>query len=222
MDATTLAAQSLAIDQAWTQLPPPARPAADFQKLLLRLRAGADPAACRAELEKYARVTESGGTGAGLRDLAKCWLARLAMREIDHALRQYYRHAVRFPEKLDEVKSSLPEWVKLDPWGEAWAYQPTAPAGFDTLQNQRYQLGPSIMPHLSPWDEAAAGNAAPGVWKAVAREAAVNKAVELRSPEGKTGIVQPGGRVGDGVVVFIGDGWVLLADSERLFVIPLG
>jgi hypothetical protein len=52
------------------------------------------------------------------------------------------------------------------------------------------------------------------------REVAGAKAVELRTADGQTAILQPGGRCGEFGVVYIGDGWVLLADTEHLFTVP--
>ena len=219
VDSATLAAQTAAIDAAEPKLPAPARPAAEFQKVLLQIRAGADAAVWRGEIDKYAKAAAEDGVTASLRELAKYWQARLAMNEIDKALRKFYGANVRFPDKLDEVKTGLPEAVKSDPWGEAWVYKVTTAKTFAKFAKQRYELGPTRFPDLSTIHEALTAAPSARTFKITPRDVGGTRTLEIRTSDGKTGVVQPGAKVGDVSLVFIGDGWALLADTERLFTV---
>jgi hypothetical protein len=139
------------------------------------------------------------------------------MRDIDKALRKYYRNNVQFPDHLDAVKADIPEVLRVDPWGEPWIYKPTSPQGFAKLQGQRYELGPTRFPHLSNLEEAAKAEPALPGWKIAARDVSGGKALEIRTAEGKVAVVQPGARVGEITLAYIGDGWALFADTEGLF-----
>ena len=216
VDSATLAAQTAAIDAAEAKLPAPARPAAEFQKVLLQIRSGADIVVWRGEIDRYAKAPGDDGMTASLRELAKCWQARRAMDEIDKVLRKFYGVNVRFPDKLDEVK--IPEAVKADPWGEAWVYKPTTSKTFAKFPKQRYELGPTRYPELSTIKEAMTATSA-RTFKITPRDVGGTRTLEIRTSDGKTGVVQPGAKVGDVSLVFIGDGWALLADTERLFTV---
>jgi hypothetical protein len=206
------------VDAAWKEVPAPLRPAVELQKLLLKIRHHAPVAEWRAEMEKFANAAGEDGVTTGLRELARCWLARAAMIEMEKPLRKFYAGEVRFPDALSDVAKDLPESARHDPWGEAWAYQPTAPKGFSQkFAKQRYQLGPARYPQLSPLDDALKSADTPHNWKASPREVSGAKALELRSPDGKIAVVQAGGRCADAMLLFVGDGWALLADTERLF-----
>ena len=185
--------------------------------MLLQIRAGADIPAWRGEIEKYAKAAGDDGVTASLRELAKCWQARRAMDEIDKALRKFYGANVRFPDKLDEVK--IPEAVKVDPWGEAWVYKPTTAKTFAKFAKQRYELGPTRYPDLSTIKEALIAAPSTRTFKVTPRDVGGTRTLEIRTSDGKTGVVQPGAKVGDVSLVFIGDGWALLADTERLFTV---
>ena len=219
VDSAMLQAQTTAIDAAEAKLPAPARPAAEFQKVLLQIRAGADVAAWRAEIDKYAKASGDDGVTVALRELARCWQARRAMAEIDKALRKFYGANVRFPDKLDEVKANIPEAVKTDPWGEAWVYKPTTSQTFAKFAKQRYDLGPTRYPDLSTIKEALAAAPSARTLKITPRDVGGTRTLEIRTSDGKTGVVQPGAKVGDVSLVFIGDGWAVLADTERLFTV---
>ena len=219
VDSVTLQAQTTAIDAAEAKLAAPARPAAEFQKVLLQIHSGADAAAWRGEIDKYAKASGDDGVTAALRELAKCWQARRAMAEIDKALRKFYGANVRFPDKLDEVKANIPEAVKVDPWGEAWVYKPTTAQTFAKFAKQRYDLGPTRYPDLSTIKEALTAAPSARTFKITPRDVAGTRTLEIRTSDGKTGVVQPGAKVGDVLLVFIGDGWALLADTERLFTV---
>jgi type II secretory pathway pseudopilin PulG len=219
VDATSLQAQTAALDAAEPKLPAPVRPAVEFQKMLLHIRSGADPGAWRGDVEKWAKSAGSDSVTTTLRELAKYWQARLAMREIDRALHKYYGENIRFPDRLDEVKSAIPESVKNDPWGEAWSYKPTTSKVFSKLAKQRYELGPARFPNLSTIKEAVSAPQSTRTWKITPREVAGSRALEIRGSDGQAAVVQAGAKVGDVSLVFIGDGWALLADTERLFTV---
>ena len=167
---------------------------------------------------KVAQAPAADGPATAVHELARAWQARLAVEEIDRvALRKHYAKTVRFPEKLDEVRAQIPEPLRLDPWGEPWVYALHAPQGFGKLTKQRYHLGPARFPNLTPIERAAKWAAPPGGFKLAARDG--GKALEIRLPDGRSGVVQPGARVGEISLVFIGEGWALLADTERLFTV---
>ena len=205
-----------ALDAAWKTQPPALRPAIEFEKVLVRIRASAP--AWSEEVLKVAQAPATDGPAVAVRELARAWQARLAVEEIDRtALRRHYAKTVRFPEKLEEMRAQIPEPLRLDPWGEPWVYALHAPQGLAKLTKQRYQLGPTRFPNLSPIDRAAKWAAPPGGFKLAVRDG--GKALEIRLPDGRSGVVQPGARVGEVSLVFVGEGWALLADTERLFTV---
>jgi hypothetical protein len=124
---------------------------------------------------------------------------------------------VQFPDQLDAVKTDIPEALRVDPWGEPWVYRLTAPQGFTKLQGQRYEIGPTRFPHLTDLETAAKNEPVSRGWKIVAREVAGARALEIRTADGKVAVVQPGARIGEVSLAYIGDGWALFTDTERLF-----
>lgn len=212
-----VSAQNLAIEGEEMQLPALVRPAAEFQKMLLQIRAGSEVTAWRSHMDRYAQNAGGDSVMVALRELARYWEARLAVHEIDRVLRNYYRENVQFPDRLDAVKSAIPEALRVDPWGEPWVYKPTVPEGFPDLQGQRYELGPTRFPHLSNLETAAKAQPTSRGWKLALREVSGNKALEIHTAEGKVAVVQPGARVGEVSLAYIGDGWALFADTEGLF-----
>lgn len=215
--ATSAAAQSASIDTELIHLPALIRPAAEFQKMLLQIRAGAAVATWRPLMDRYAQNAGSDGVMVALHGLAKYWEARLDMREIDKVLRNYYRQNVQFPEHWDAVKAAIPEALQADPWGQPWVYRPTAPEGFPDQEGQRYELGPTRFPHLSSLEAAAQAQPTARGWKLVLREVSGTKVLEIHTADGKVAVVQPGGRMGEISLAYIGDGWALFADTEGLF-----
>ncbi len=215
-----LTARLALVDRESAPLPSVLRPAADFQKILLRVMAGEPVSNWRPDVDRFAHATGDEPITRALKELALCWEARARMEEIDGALRKYYRSAVRFPDKLDEAKGDIPTGAKTDPWGENWIYKPAAPHGFADLARQRYQLTPSRYPKFSTLREFIHKTFPPVTWKIAVRNAAGAKALEIKTPDGQIAAVQAGGKVADATVAYIGDGWALFADTERLFVIP--
>ena len=214
----TVAVQNLAIETEIMQLPALLRPAAEFQKVLLQIRAGAEPAAWRAPVDRAAQNAGGDSVTIALRELAKCWQARLAEVEIDKALRRFYRMNVRFPDHLGEVHADIPESVQLDPWGQPWIYKTTAPEGFGKLDDQRYELGPTRYPQLSTLAAAIKAEPVAPAWKIAPREVSGGRALEIRTASGQVAVVQPGAQIEGTTLAYISDGWALFADTDGLFV----
>jgi hypothetical protein len=216
-DAWNGRTSSDALDKLWHEVPSPLRPAIEFEKLLLKVRSADRSSEWREEMEKFAKAPGDNPIMAGLRELAKVWLARVLMDEIDGALRKFYRREVHFPDSLEVVLPEIPSEARRDPWGEAWVYKTASPKGFTKLNKQRYQLGPARYPQLSPLHEAARATPAPRAWKITSLNTSGAKALELHSGKGQVAVVQPGGQFADTTLLYIGEGWTLLADTERLF-----
>jgi hypothetical protein len=214
----TATIQSLAIENGIMQLPALLRPAAEFQKVLLQIRSGADPSVWRAAVDRAAQNAGGDSVTVALRELGKCWQARLAEVEIDKALRKFYRTNVRFPDHLAEVQADIPESLRLDPWGQPWIYKTTAPEGFAKLDDQRYGLGPTRYPQLSTLGVAVKAEPAAPAWKITPREVSGGRAVEIRTAAGQVAVVQPGAQIEGITVAYIADGWALFANTDGLFV----
>jgi len=215
-----LNARLAAVDHDALSTPSAVRSAVDFQKILVRIAASTPSTEWRADLEKFGKASGDEPLTKALRELAMCWEARVRMQEIDKTLRQYYRQAVRFPDRLDDVRGSIPADAKTDPWGESWVYKTAAPQGFAKLVKQRYDLGPTRYPQLSTIQEFVRGAAPAHAWKISVRDIGGGKALEIRTSDGKAAVVQLGGKIGDATLAYVGDGWALFADTERLFTVP--
>ena len=153
----------------------------------------------------------------GVAEVGRTWLARVNALKLDEALKQYYRHHVRFPERLKEIEPALPEELRRDPWGQPWAYKLQAPQGMAKLSNQRYQIGPALYPNLSPL-KAALGdrNLLLPKWKIALQRIGDQPALEFRSANASA-TLQPGGKTGDYTLLYIGDSWALIASPDQLF-----
>ena len=159
----------------------------------------------------------------GLVEISRAWLARLEMADIDTALHNYYRRNVTFPATLAEVEADIPENLRKDPWGDPWIYKTAAPQGFEGLEGQRYQLGPTRFPQLGTLSDAVLHRAvAAPAWTITPRDISGSNALEFRSERAGTPVittVQEGGRVDDCILVFIGDKWALMAGVDQLFAV---
>ena len=199
-------------------LPKAVQPAVRFQKLFMKILAGEKASAWRADMESFCNQAADTPVGAGLREVARAWIARAQMEEIDALLRDYYRRNIRFPAKLAEL-GALPPALQKDPWGEAWSYSPTAPQGFSKLAGQRYQLGPARFPKLAPLAEAIRDRQPPAhVWEITPRDAGGNTALEFHAAQ-STAVIQPGGEIEGCRLLFIGDKWALMAGTDQLFAV---
>ena len=165
-------------------------------------------------LAEFRRQTES-----HLAEVARAWIARTQMPQIDAALRQYYRKNIRFPDTFSAIEPSLPEPLRRDPWGQPWSYQPCAPEGLSKLTAQRYRLGPAAFPSLSPLAQALGDrNPAAPAWKIALHGSREARVLEFQSATG-THLLQPGGKIGDATLLYIGENWALLAWPDQLFAV---
>jgi hypothetical protein len=222
-DAASLISQ---LDAAAKTLPAQLQPAIQFQKVFVQIIVGAPQAVWRGELERLARLTAARNDPATLavQRLARVWLARVQMQELDAVLRKHYRNNVSFPESLAKIAKDIPPHLRTDPWGEPWMYQVHAPQGFKKQTDQRYQLGPTRLPQLTTLKQATRNRPpAPRPWKVTAREVGGTRALEFRlaSTGAPVATTQAGGAVGDCVLVHVGQSWALLANQDQLFTIAL-
>lgn len=214
--------QRAAFDAA--PVPPELKPAVRFQKVFLSIVAAPGGKAISTEGLQDLRALaaadkESDPVAHGVAEAARAWIARAEMQPIDGALRQYYRKHVRFPGTFAAIEADLPEALRRDPWGRPWSYKPAAPAGFAKLEAQRYRLGPSACPDLPPLARATGDrNPAPPAWKLIPHGTGAARALEFQTPGG-THLLQPGGKVGDATLLYIGDKWALLAWPDQLFAV---
>jgi hypothetical protein len=223
-DKAALKAGTDAISSAESTLPPELKPALDFQRIFLRILSGEPASTWHLEMEKLAASTALDPVSAGVREAARVWVARLQINSIDAVMRVYYRKHVAFPSSLSEVENDLPGNLRKDPWGEPWVYRQTAPYGFAKLASQRYQLGPTRYPDLLPLP-GAAGNrkAAARSWTTSLILINGQKALKIKiSDQDKSpSVIQPGGKIGNCFLLYIGDSWALMAETDRLFTINL-
>ena len=207
-------------------LPPELKPAAQFQITFLKTLSSresktqpSEPAWVNELRTFIAADRENDPVAHGVAEVARTWLARAQMQKIDVLLRQYYRQNVRFPDTFASIEQSLPEPLKLDPWGQPWIYQPHAPQGLAKLSSQRYQLGPSSRSALTPFGEATSNrNLALPVWKFTPRSLGNARALEIRVGAA-TATLQPGGKTGDYTLLYLGDAWALFAGLDQLFAV---
>ena len=222
VDHNGLEARMKNIENAANGLPAALDSAVHFQKVFLRILSGEAGPEWRGVIEKFAGSSDHSPPGTSLADVARAWLARAEMADIDTALRNYYRHNVRFPSTFAEVEADIPDNLRKDPWGDPWFYEPRAPRGFDRLIAQRYQLGPGRYPQLGGLATATQNRSTAGqTWQIELREIAGNKALEFRPAQAGASVamLQPGGKIADCTLVYIGDHWALMAGADQLFAV---
>jgi hypothetical protein len=223
LDKNALKAQTDMLDSAAATLPQPVAPAVRFQRIFLRIISGAPASAWRDDVQKIASSTGKEPVESALAEISRAWLARLEMADIDVELHNYYRRNVRFPETLAEVEADIPANIRKDPWGDPWIYKPVAPQGFERLEDQRYQLGPTRFPQLGSLSQAVSHRAVQiPAWTISPRDISGSTALEFRSDRSGTSVittVQAGGRVDDCILLFIGDHWALMAGVDQLFAV---
>jgi hypothetical protein len=221
-EAGKLEARLAALDKASGSLPQTLLPALRFQKIFLQMISSAPPSAWRADIEKLSQAQGGDPIAQNVGEAARLWLARVEMQDLDRVLRGYYRKHVSFPDTLGRLGDDIPKNLRTDPWGKPWAYSPQAPRGFNRLAGQRYRLGPERFPQLSTFKEAT-GKRPPVScsWKVVLRDMDGVKALEFRSLTVTTsvGMMQPGGRFEECVLMHIGEQWALMAARDQLFAI---
>ena len=199
-------------------LPLALQPAARFQKTFLKILAGEKPAGWRGEMESFCAQPADTPLAAGLCEVARVWIARAQMQEIDALLHDYYRRSIRFPAKLGDL-GPLPPALQKDPWGGPWSYSPLSPQGFSKLAAQRYQLGPAKFPKLAKLSEAIRKRLPPPrAWRISSSEVSGTTALEFRGAQ-STAVIQPGGEIEGCSLLFIGDKWALMAGMDQLFTV---
>jgi hypothetical protein len=203
-----LTARCNALDSA--NLPTNLRCAAQLQKIIFQIVSKAPAATWRSTLETLAQSAEN----ESVRDVARVWLARAQIKDIDAVLKRYYAKKVSFPGTLPELGAALPEQLRNDPWGEPWAYSLHAPRGMSKLTNQRYQLGPKRYPDLMTQKHPPV----PVFTKITLGQIGSDKILTLESANGRAAI-QPGGVAAGATLLHIGDKWALLATQDQLFAV---
>ena len=225
--------QCAALDAA--PLPAELKPAAQFQKTFLKILSGGESKAQPLEpdwveeLRAFIAADRAEDPVAhGVAEISRAWLARAQMRKIDAALRLYYRQNVRFPERFSEIAAGLPEALRLDPWGQPWAYRPDAPKGLEKLAGQRYLLGPGKAPALGTLAEAighprAADPAFFKNYQITPRQLTNKRALEFRDsgPPPIVSTLEAGGFLTERIrLLHIGNHWALFAWPDQLFAVP--
>lgn len=94
--------------------------------------------------EAFLRAAKAPNTpfGQATAELARGWLARLQMEQLDEALRRYWVAHVEYPETLEALakgKLATPEML-VDPWGKPFAYTAAALKARPDLPRQVYSL----------------------------------------------------------------------------------
>lgn len=204
--AFVVALSACAAEAEWSPV------AVEFLNLQQTIQTGAPAASWQPAMEKLAQLAGHDVLTNTVRELARVWLARARMKEIETALRGYYRRHARFPDSLEKL--DLPPRLRADPWGEPWSYRLCAPVGLERLTNQRHQLGPRRHPRL-------AGPAPPlqRSWTIQLRDIAGRTALEVRTAAGSTALIEPGGVVDGCTLLHIGTGKALLADVNSMFTV---
>ena len=222
LNESMLKLQLDALDTAVKSLPSKLLPALQYEKLYWQMISGAPAAAWRPKLEQDAQLAGDDPVATAVRELARVWLARVRMQEIETALLGYYRANVAFPPLLDAVMKEIPAAAQKDPWDQPWVYKPLTPAGLKRHLNQRYQLGPTRHPQLAPFKDAIRQRTPPAAaWKITPRSIGTGTALEFRSTgaEQSVATLEPGGLVAGNRLVFIGDHWALMAGLDQFFTV---
>ncbi|MCG3147341.1 MAG: hypothetical protein PCFJNLEI_00780 [Verrucomicrobiae bacterium] len=204
---------------AGKSLEPELWPAVEFQQVFCEILTGAPPAKWQAQLGKFLNPAPNDFVAQGIADVARIWLARARMLEVDVVLKKYYRRAVSFPESLAAVMADLPAQLRTDPWGQPWVYTVHAPEGFARQANQRYQLGPTRCPLLTTLREATKPRPAQAVpWKITAHSVSGERSLQFKGKK-TSALIQQGGSVDGYALLYIGDNWALLAAQDQLFAV---
>ncbi len=218
-DQNTLSQRIAALEAAGATLPPDLTPAIRFEEVYLRVLARVAEPDWLPQMRALAVAPGTDATTAALRDVAKAWIARVEMRGIAAVLDNFYARNVRYPASLAEVEHELPSDLKMDPWGEAWAYSTHAPTGFAQEAAQRYTLGPRRYPNLGTLREATVDRPpfTPPAWKMTLRPVGASSALEFSRGASVLALLQAGGKIDAYTLVYIGDHWALLAAPDQLF-----
>lgn len=162
----------------------------------------------------------------GAQRVARGWVTRLQRERVVDALQHFYRKEVRYPVKLEALKTypGLPAAEKLptmDAWGKPWRYRLAGFEGVPGFRDQKYTLESTFAD--PPWEMAAA-LAAPYAHQMNVTAAPVARntresvsTVKLEFLDGeaqsKTAVGQVGGTVENLTVAYAGKGLVILCDT---------
>ena len=115
--------------------------AAALQGIIL-LRELNQAAPAREAFLRAAKAPANDGLGLATRDLARGWLARLQMVQLDAALRLYWKDRIEYPEKLEALveRKLVPAELIVDPWGKPFAYTTGTLKAVPDLPRQTYSL----------------------------------------------------------------------------------
>jgi len=200
-------------------LEPELWPAVQFQRVFCDILAGTPPDKWRGDLEGFLKPATNDFVAHGVSDVARVWLARARMLEVDAALKNYYRQHVAFPDTLAPVLKDLPVNLRVDPWGQPWVYTLHAPEGFARQANQRYQLGPTRCPLLTSLKDATRSRAPqPTPWKVTVQKVGGESSLMFKANK-TSALIQQGGTVDGYALLFIGDKWALMAAQDQLFTV---
>lgn len=208
-------------DDAAGTLAPELGPAIRFQQTFYQILARVPAGSWLPSMRGFVDAKENDPVTAGVREVAKAWLARAEMEQIATALDTYYTTNVKYPATLAEIEKTLPAEVKKDPWGEAWVYRTHAPHGFANQAGQRYQIGPKRFPELGTVREATGQrkDVKLPAWKVTLQTVASNRALEFREGGKVVGVITAGGKIGEYSLLYVGEGWALMAGTDQLFAI---
>ena len=192
-------------------------PALDFERILFRIRSGEKREDWGPHLSRFIEAKAEKGTSAALRELALAWEARAWIVDLDSALREVYRRKGCFPESLEGVLNQLPEAVRRDPWGDAWAYAVAAPSRSPQLVGQRYLLGPQRFPKLLSMEDAIRELPQPPQGATLAYSAiatVVSLQIDSKNPQPSRAFKQVGERFGAYWVLWLSREGALLSNTE--------
>ena len=220
-EAGTLDVRVSALDQTAATLPAEVRPAVQFEETFLRIMAGLPTSEWLSQARAFATAKANDPVSAGVREVARAWVARAEMESIGTTLDQYFGEKARYPATFTEIEKRLPAGLKADPWGESWVYRPQAPKGFGGETRQRFSLGPTRLPNLGSLRDAVGGRQpfSPPAWKVTLRVAANSQALEFQGNDVTKGLIMAGGKIGNYSLLYVGDHWALMATLDQLFTV---
>ena len=202
---------------------PSAPLASVLQGIILRRERGR-PAEARAAFGRALGAPDT-PFGRELRDIARAWLARLQMEELDAALRKYYVARVEYPETLDGlVERKLATAQQLvDPWGKPFGYKVGKLRIAPDVPRQAYTLScTAIEGHSRQFKDllkASAAFAPSYRIKEITDTYPVAAYLAPADQPAKRVVVNEGAKLGSATVVKITRRTVVLREGERVAVL---
>ncbi len=94
--------------------------------------------------------------------------------------------------------------------------------GFRNKPGSVTRWGQSVIRKLGTLREATVDRPAltPPAWKLALRAVGESVALEFRLGPEIAGLLQPGGKIGEYTLVYVGDHWALMAAPDQLFAVP--